>query len=186
MWASLRKDVGNRRRDVLAAVDRVAQLVQHGPHPVFVGHDIGEHAHVAFAVDVGAERMRALARLFVKVAAGDHVVDRQADAGVEIAAELEDVGLGVNGVEVGCENRRRLLEERVVIVPRAQLVDLDAALLGKLGVDLALELAERLARQLVQLVEQLEHLLCRLLVEKKLKRLIVGDARACGRPRCAA
>ena len=125
--------------------------------------------------------MRALAGLFVEVAAGDHVVDRQADAGVEIAAKLEDVGLGVNRVEVGREDRRRLLEERVVIVPGTQLRDRDAALLGKLGVDLALELLERLARQPVELVEKLEHLLLRLFGEIKLKRVVIGKAELPGR-----
>ena len=90
-----RQDVGigraarrARSGNVLAAIDRMAQLVQHRAHPVLVGHDVGQHAHVALAVDVGAEGVRALAGLLVEVAAGDHVVDRQTDAGVEIAAEL--------------------------------------------------------------------------------------------------
>ena len=36
--------VRERGRDVLAAVDRVAQLVEHRAHPVLVGHDVGQHA----------------------------------------------------------------------------------------------------------------------------------------------
>ena len=97
--------------------------MEHRPHPVFVGHDVGQHADVALAVDVGAEGVRALAGLLVQVAAGDHVVDRQADAGVEVAAELQDVGAGVDGVEVGLEDGGRLLEERVVVVPGPQVLD---------------------------------------------------------------
>ena len=95
----------------------MAQLVQHRAHPVFVGHDVGQHADVALAVDVGAEGVRALARLLVEIAAGDHVVDRQADAGVEVPAQLQDVGLLVGRVEIGLEDGGRFLEERIVIVP---------------------------------------------------------------------
>jgi vancomycin permeability regulator SanA len=64
------KDVGDRLRDVLARIDRVAELVQHRGHPVFVGDNVGEHADVAGAVDVGAECVRAFAGPLVQVAAG--------------------------------------------------------------------------------------------------------------------
>ena len=96
------------------------------------------------------------ALLLVQVAAGDHVVDRQADAGVEVAAELEDVGLRERRVEVGVEDRRRLLEERIVVVPGHQVVDLDPQLLREPLVDLGLRLRERLAGQCVEVVEQLD------------------------------
>ena len=123
MCASRSQLVGKAGGDVLAAINRMPQLVEHRAHPVLVGHDIGQHAHVPFAVDVGAEGVRALAGLFVEVAAGDHIVDRQADSVVEFAAKLEDVGVRIDGVEVSREDRRRLLEEWVVIVPGTKLVD---------------------------------------------------------------
>ena len=160
--------------------------MEHRAHPVLVGHDVGEHAHVALAVDVGAKGVRALAGLFVEVAAGDHVVDRQADAGVEVAAKLEDVGLRIHRVEIGGENRRRFLEERIVVMPGPQIGDRHSALLGQLGVDLELELAERLARQLVELVEKLEDLLLRLLVQSEAEACDSRRNRACARPRCGA
>ena len=158
--------VGHARRDVLAGVDRVAQLVQHRAHPVLVGHDVGQHADVALAVDVGAEGVRALARLLVQVAA--------------LRARRRSAGRcrrRTRGTASGC---RRLantasrfapktagdfLEERVVVVPGPQLVDGDAAVRGQLGVDLGLGRLERPAGQLVELVEQLEHLVLVLLVE---------------------
>ena len=119
----------------------MAQLVEHRAHPVLVGHDVGQHAHIALAVDVGAEGVGALAGLFVEVAPRDHVVDRQADSRVKIAAKLEDVGFRVDRVEIGGENGRRFLEERIVVMPGAEIGDRYAALLGQLGVDLELELA---------------------------------------------
>ena len=109
--------------NVLAAVDRVAELVEHRAHPVFVGHDVGEHSHVAFAVDVGAKCVGALAGFFVEVAAGDDVVDRQADAGIEIAAQLEDVGFCVHRVEIGGENGGCFLKKRIVVMPGPEVGD---------------------------------------------------------------
>ena len=49
--------------------------------------------------------------LFVQIAAGEHIIDRQADAGVKVPAQLQDIGLLVGRVEVGVEDGRRFLEE---------------------------------------------------------------------------
>ena len=173
-------------RNVLAAIDRVAQLVEHRAHPVFVGHDVGQHPHVAFAVDVGAKGVGALAGLFVEVAAGDHVVDRQADARIKIAAKLEDIGLRVHRIEIGGENRRRFLKKRIVVMPGPEVGDRDSALFGQLAVDLELELRERLAGEVIELVEQFQDLVLRLLVQVKLELVIVGETRACAPPRSGA
>ena len=172
--------------NVLAAVDRVTQLVEHRAHPVLVGDDVGEDAYVSLTIDVGAKGVGALAWFFVKVAAGDDVVDRQTDPGIEVAAELEDVGLGVHRVEIGGEQGRGFLKEGVVIMPRPQVADWHATLLGELDVHLGLKLAERLAREVVELVEELENLVLRLLGEVKLKLVIVAKAELAARRDCAA
>src|SRR4029453_2773375 len=96
----------HRLRDVLRAIHAVPQLVEHGPGPVLVWDDVPEHADVPVAIDVRAERVRGLPRLLVQIAPGDHVVDRQADALVEGAAELEDVRLRVRLVPGWGQKRR--------------------------------------------------------------------------------
>ena len=76
--------VRKRVRDVLAAIDRVAELVQHRGHPHLVVDDVCQHAHVPFAVDVGAEGVWALLWLLVEIAAGQNILDRQTDARVKV------------------------------------------------------------------------------------------------------
>ena len=137
-----------------------------------------------FAVDVGAKGVWALAGFFVKVAAGDHVVDRQADPGVKITAKLEDVGFRVNRVEIGGENGGRFLEERIVVMPGPEFGDRDSVLFGQLAVDLELELPEWLAGQVVELVEQFEDLVLRLLVQDEAEVCDSRRSPACGRPGC--
>ena len=97
--------------------------------------------------------MRALAGFLVKIATGEHVVDRQSDAAVERAAELDRVQRAIDGVVVAVD-RRRLLEERIVIVPRPQIFDLYAAVLRQGSVDFSLGRVKRAAGQVVQLVEK--------------------------------
>ena len=130
----------------------MAQLVEHRPQPFPARHHVGQHADVALAVHVLAEGVRALARLFEKVAAGQHVVDRQADAFVKLADGLNRVDGAVDRLEVAVDGRR-LLEERVLIVPRPQVGDVRAALPGQGRVDLGLGRMERPAGQGVELVE---------------------------------
>ena len=153
------------------------QFVKHRAQPVFVRHNVGQHADVALAIHVRAERVRTFARLFVEIAASDHVVNRQADAGVVILADFEDVHIRIDRVEVGAKDGGRLLEERVVIMPGPQFIHGDAAVLGEFGVNLRLGTAERFARELVEPIEQSQHLLLRLLVEIKLQHVIVPESK---------
>ena len=157
------------------------EFVQHRAHPIFVRHDVRQHAHIPLAVDVGAEGMRALALFLVEIAAGDHVVDRQAHPLVEVLAQLEDVGLGERSVEVGVKHRRRFLEERVVVMPRHEVAFRHAAVLGEDRIELGLGLHERLAGEFVEFVEQLDQLVAVLLVQIQLQRVKVlepqGDRR---------
>ena len=111
------------------------QFVEHRAHPVFVGHNVGQDPDVALAINVGAECMRTFTRLFVEIAAGDHVINRQTHARVVILGQFQDVHPGVYRVQVGPENSRRFLEEGVVIMPGPQLIHGDAAMLRQSGVD---------------------------------------------------
>ncbi len=61
-------------------------------------------------------------------------------------------------------------------MPGAQLVDVDAVIQRQGRIDLALGRGERLAREGVQIVEQLEHFLLALLVQRKLHGVIIGKA----------
>ena len=70
-----------RQRRVEAGVEgRVAELVQHRVHPLLRRHDVREHADVAGAVDVDAERVLALAVPREEVAAVDHGARLEPDA----------------------------------------------------------------------------------------------------------
>ena len=53
-------------------VERVAELVEHRPGPVLGRTVVAEHAHVAFVVDVDAERVLALPVAGEQVAAFEH------------------------------------------------------------------------------------------------------------------
>src|SRR5262245_17135474 len=118
--------------------------------------------------------MRALARLLVQIAAGNYIVDRQSDTAVKASTDGQDVGVGERRVELGVVYVRRLLEVRVVVVPRAQLVDGQPVIDGQLEIHLALGSRERAARQCVKLVKQLQHLLGFLLghVEAKVIKVL--------------
>ena len=159
----------------------MARLVEHRRQPFLARHDVGQHADVALAVHVLAEGMRALAGLFEKVAAAQHVVDRQADARVELADDLDGVDRPVDGAEVAIDGRR-LLEERIVVVPRPQLVNAYAALPGQGCVDLGLGGVERHAGQGIKLVENLQHLFLALFGQSKLHHVEVFEAEL---PGCA-
>ena len=174
------QDIGEGRGDVAAAVDAVAELVQQRGGPVVVRLDVGQDADVAFAVDVGAEGVRALPPGLVEVALEDDAVDGQADAGVELPAHLQDVGAGEGGVEVGVEDAGGLLEERVVVVPGHQLLDLDAVGFCQALVEVGLGGFEGPGGQGVQLVEQGQQLDAVLLVEVELQGVVVREAQLDG------
>ena len=167
-------------RDVLARINRVPQFVEHRAHPVFVVLDVGEHADVAFAIDVRAEGVRALAALLFQIAAGEDVRDRQADAGVEVLAQFQNVRAGERGVEVRLEHRRRFLEERIEVVPRHEFVGLDRILSREPVVDVRLRRGERCLREVVEVVEQLEEFFALLLVEGEHHGVEVGEAELLG------
>ena len=69
-----------RRVVALAVVDGVAELVEHRVHPPLAGLDVAQHAHVAGAVDVDAERVLALALAGVEVAVVEHRADVEPEA----------------------------------------------------------------------------------------------------------
>ena len=158
----------------------MAQLVQHRRQPFLAGHHVPQHADVAFAVHVLAEGVRAFAGLFVEVAAAQDVVDRQPDARVKRAAQLDRVQGPVDGVVIAVDGGR-LLEERVVIVPGPQFFDLHAALPGQGRVDLGFRRVEVVAGQRVQFVEQLEHLRLAQFRQGELHHVIVLEADLPGR-----
>ena len=165
-------------------VDRVAQLVQRRRHPLGGGLDVAQRAHVGGPVDAGAERVLVLPRALVEVAALQDVVDRQPDAPVEDAGDLDDVLLGLPPVElvqVHLVRGRRCLEEGVVVVPGHQFRRGDLEPRGQLAVHLRLGLGEGLPRQPLQLVEDGEQLPGVLLLEPDLHLPVVVEPQASGR-----
>src|SRR6185503_830772 len=153
----------------------MTEFVQHRSHPILVRHNIAENTDVPFPVDVGAKGVRALAGLFVEVAAGDDIFDRQTDPRIEFAAELENIGILVSGIEVCPGHSGWFLEERIVIMPWTQLLDGDTAVLGESRVDLTLRFAERLACELIEIVEKLEDSSLVLFVEKQLQHVVIAE-----------
>src|SRR5262245_3996903 len=116
----------------------MAQLVQHRAHPVLVGYDVNKHTDITIGVDVGGEGMWGFAFLLVKVSAIENVFDRQADARIELSANLKNVGLFEGLVDVGGEHGRAVLEKRIVVVPGAKIRDVDTALFGQTGINVGL------------------------------------------------
>src|SRR5205814_1146792 len=129
--------------------------------------------HIALPVNVCAKGVGTLPRFFVKIAAGEHVIYRQPYAGVVIPAELENVHLRVNRVEVCRGDNWGFLEERIVIMPGPQFVNGYAAIGRELAVDFTFSVIKRLAGKTVELVEKLEHLGLVLLVEIKLHDVVI-------------
>ncbi len=99
----------------------MSELVQHGVHPPFAGLDVAEDSHVALAVDVDAERVLVLAVARVEIAAGQDRAHVQAEPVVGADREILEVGVGKERIELDGTARRRILEERIVEMPRRQL-----------------------------------------------------------------
>ncbi len=78
--SGIAQNIGHGRPEVLARVNGMAEFVQHGAHPIMIWHDVGQNADIALAGNVGAERMRALAGLFIKITALNHVINGKPDA----------------------------------------------------------------------------------------------------------
>ena len=121
----------------------MAQLVDHRAQPIAVGHDVAQDPDIPFAIDIRTEGVRILALLLVEIAPRNHVVDSQADPLVEVAADLEDVGLGIDPLRGFTEDLGPFLKERVVVVPWTQVLHLYAAIPGQDCVDLRLGGPER-------------------------------------------
>ena len=130
VWAGCAKQPGLVHVQVLV-VDPVAQFVQDRLHPPLVVLEVAQDPHVALAVDVRAEGVGVLALPLVEVAAGQDRLDRQADPVVEGHGKLLDVPALVVDVQVQVIDRRRLLEERVLVVPGPHLTGLDAVSPGQ-------------------------------------------------------
>jgi hypothetical protein len=145
--------VGHAAGNVFAAVNGMAQLMQHRAHPVEVGHDVGQHTDITVPIQVRAKRVRTFPRFFVEITARQDVLDRQPDAGIILLADFDDVGLGINAVQIDGRDGRSILEERVMIMPWPQGLDAHPALRRQFGVDDRLGLLKWLAREPVQLIE---------------------------------
>ncbi len=131
-------------------VNGVPLFVEHGVHPLGRGLDIAESPYVAFSIDIGAEGVLVLAWSLVEIAAFDHTVDGQADVGIELSGDFGDVLLlllFVEDVEIDGLGRWGRLEERVIVVPGHDLVDLDAESRCDLGVHGRLHFGEGIAGQ---------------------------------------
>ncbi len=143
-----------RVRVALAVVDRVAELVEHRVHPPLARLDVAEHAHVARAVDVDAERVLALALARVQVAVVEHRADVETEAVVGADGERLEVGVGEEVVDGDRALGRRGLEERVVVVPGAQVGDRDSRSASRVARRRLLPLGERRRGGAVDVVER--------------------------------
>ncbi len=103
----------------LSVVDGVSELVEHGVHPPLARFHVAQHAHIAGAVDVDAERVLALAVARVEVAAFEHPAHVEAEAVVGAHRECLEVGVREQVVQVDRAFGGWALEERIVEVPRA-------------------------------------------------------------------
>ncbi len=146
-----------RERPVEADVVRaVAELVQHRVRPEAIGLDVGEDAHVPFAVDVDAERVLGLALAREQVAAVEDRPRVDPDAREGLTGEGDDVLAVEDAAQVDPAGRRDLLEERVLVVPGPKLLDGAAEAVRERGVGGRLPARERVGGEPVALVEGLE------------------------------
>src|SRR5262249_20655381 len=137
----------------LPVVDAVSELVEHRVHPPLVRLDVAQDAYVALAVDVDAERVLALAVARIEVAALEHRLDVEPEAGVGPQGERDEVARREHGVEVDRTTRRRVLEEGLVQMPGPDLVDAAVEAGRQRLVELALPGVEGRERHAVDLVE---------------------------------
>ena len=173
------EEVRQRRVEPLV-VDRVPELVQHRVHPVLGRPHVREHADVVAAVHVDAEGVLALAVALVEVGAGEQALDVEADS-VEVAPRQRlEILLGEPGIEVdlggGC-----LLEERIAVVPRAELVDADPEPRRESLVERGLVSLEQRRRALLDAVEQREELVLVELRALEHHRVVGREAERVGR-----
>ncbi len=136
------QEVGEPRVYV-AVVDGVAELVEHGVHPVGVGPDVGQHPHVVWVLpaDREAEGVLVLAGPAVQVAPGNHAPHVQAEAVVGPAGQLRQVAFPEVAVQVEPFVVRGLLEKGIPEVPGQD--GLDAETLLEPLVEVVLEVPKR-------------------------------------------
>ena len=84
-------------------------------------NEVRDDPDVAGAIDVDAERVLVLAVARVQVASLDDPVDLEPDTRHRATRQLDDVRALEERVEVDSPVRRRLLEERIGVVPRPQV-----------------------------------------------------------------
>ncbi len=140
----------------LAVVDCVAELVEHRVHPPLARFHVAEHAHVTGAVDVDAERVLTLAVTRVEVAAVEHRADVETESVVGAHGQRLEVGVGEQVVDGDGALSGWGLEERVVVVPRAQVGDRAAESPGETLVDRGLPVRERHGSGAVDVAERSE------------------------------
>ena len=116
--------------------------------------DVRQHPHVALAVDVDAERVLGLARSREEVAALDDRRRLELEPVEGAARELDDVRPREEMARVEPSGDRHLLEEHVLVVPGAKLVDRAAEPAGELTVHLRLPRGERRSRERIALPER--------------------------------
>ena len=132
------------------------------------------------AIDVDAERVLVLAVARVQVAAREDPVDVESDPLEGAARERDDVLPVDERVEVDGAVGRRLLEERIRVVPRAQLRHGATEPGGELLVERALPARERLGCDPVAVGQRVDQLLLVELVGRQRKREPVAvTERAC-------
>jgi hypothetical protein len=149
-------------RKVLAeaqVVHAVPELVEHRVRAVVRLHRVRENPHIAAAVDVDAERVLVLSFAGVEVAPREDPLDLEPDPLERPLCERDDVLVGEERVEVDGTVRRRLLEERVRVVPRPKLRDRAAETRGEAPVESGFPARERLRGDAVRLRERLDELL---------------------------
>ena len=157
-------------------VDAVPELVEHRVGPVLVVGHVREHAHVAGAVDVDAERVLVLSGARIEVAAIEDLRRPRGRALESATRKRDDVLPLEQRVEVDRAVTRALLEERVRVVPGAKLRDGAAEALGQPRVERALPARERLRRHAVALIERREQLRLVELVDREREREPVAVA----------
>ena len=159
-------------------VDAVAELVEHRVHRVVRRHDVRQDPDVAGAVDVDAERMLVLAVARVQVASLDDPVDLEPDTRHRATRQPDDVLALEERVEIDGPVRRRLLEERIRVVPRAQVSRRAAEPRGESLVERAFPAPERHGRDAIGLGERLRELALVELVRRQREREPVAVAEA--------
>ena len=149
-------DEPGERAVAFTVVDRVAELVEHGLHPSLARLDVAQHAHVAFTIDVDAERVLALAVARVQVAVCEHGSEIEAEAVVRAHGERLDVGVLEEVVERDGTGGGRVLEERIIEMPGPEIVLRAPESRRQRRIELTLPLRERLLGRAVDVGQRRE------------------------------